>query len=152
MPQDRDVVGRTAGDDEKVPHVPPIRRFGGHGGSDATRPMAPHPHRVTVTLTEQVADQPVDQPLPGDVVPDQVADGQQPEIDGRLTDLGGFARLGREGIDLLLEAARHLIVDMGRTDVHFGLVGGVTLRIPEFKMAAHAQQQCVARDVGGGRG
>jgi glycosyltransferase involved in cell wall biosynthesis len=32
----------------------------------------------------------------------------------------------QEGIDLLLEAAKHLIVDMGRTDVHFGLVGGGT--------------------------
>jgi len=32
----------------------------------------------------------------------------------------------QEGIDLLLEAARHLIVDMGRKDVHFGLVGGGT--------------------------
>ena len=32
----------------------------------------------------------------------------------------------QEGIDLLLQSARHLIVDMGRTDVHFGLVGGGT--------------------------
>ena len=32
----------------------------------------------------------------------------------------------QEGIDLLLEAARYLIVDMGRRDVHFGLVGGGT--------------------------
>ncbi len=32
----------------------------------------------------------------------------------------------QEGIDLLLEAARYLIVDMGRKDVHFGLVGGGT--------------------------
>ncbi|WP_229417616.1 glycosyltransferase family 4 protein [Pseudoduganella buxea] len=32
----------------------------------------------------------------------------------------------QEGIDLLLEAARYLIVDMKRTDVHFGLVGGGT--------------------------
>jgi glycosyltransferase involved in cell wall biosynthesis len=32
----------------------------------------------------------------------------------------------QEGIDLLLEAAKHLIVDMGRKDVHFGLVGGGT--------------------------
>ncbi len=32
----------------------------------------------------------------------------------------------QEGIDLLLEAARHLIVDLGRKDVHFGLVGGGT--------------------------
>jgi glycosyltransferase involved in cell wall biosynthesis len=32
----------------------------------------------------------------------------------------------QEGIDLLLEAAKYLIVDMGRKDVHFGLVGGGT--------------------------
>ncbi|MYN47390.1 glycosyltransferase [Pseudoduganella sp. FT93W] len=32
----------------------------------------------------------------------------------------------QEGIDLLLQAARHIIVDMGRRDVHFGLVGGGT--------------------------
>jgi len=32
----------------------------------------------------------------------------------------------QEGIDLLLQAARHIIKDMGREDVHFGLVGGGT--------------------------
>ncbi|WP_338844569.1 glycosyltransferase family 4 protein [Massilia sp. W12] len=32
----------------------------------------------------------------------------------------------QEGIDLLLQCARHLIHDMGRKDVHFGLVGGGT--------------------------
>ncbi len=30
----------------------------------------------------------------------------------------------QEGIDLLLEAIRHLVFDLERTDVHFGLVGG----------------------------
>lgn len=32
----------------------------------------------------------------------------------------------QEGIDLLLRSARHIVVDRGRTDVHFGLVGGGT--------------------------
>jgi len=32
----------------------------------------------------------------------------------------------QEGIDLLLESARYLIQDLGRTDVQFGLVGGGT--------------------------
>jgi len=30
----------------------------------------------------------------------------------------------QEGIDLLLQAARHIVYTRGRTDVHFGLVGG----------------------------
>ncbi|MGZ3180890.1 MAG: glycosyltransferase family 4 protein [Telluria sp.] len=45
----------------------------------------------------------------------------------------------QEGIDLLLEAARHLILDQGRTDVHFGLVGGGT-SLEEMKQ--------LARDLG----
>lgn len=45
----------------------------------------------------------------------------------------------QEGIDLLLQAARHLIVDMGRTDVHFGLVGGGT---------SLEQMKQMARDLG----
>jgi len=32
----------------------------------------------------------------------------------------------QEGIDLLLHAVRHIVHDRGRTDVHFGLVGGGT--------------------------
>ena len=32
----------------------------------------------------------------------------------------------QEGIDLLLQAIRHIVVDLGRTDVQFGLVGGGT--------------------------
>lgn len=32
----------------------------------------------------------------------------------------------QEGIDLLLQSAQHLIKNMGRSDVHFGLVGGGT--------------------------
>jgi glycosyltransferase involved in cell wall biosynthesis len=39
--------------------------------------------------------------------------------------VGYVGVMGRqEGIDYLLRAARYLIVDMGRQDVHFGLVGG----------------------------
>jgi glycosyltransferase involved in cell wall biosynthesis len=30
----------------------------------------------------------------------------------------------QEGLDLLVAAAEHLIRGMGRTDVHFGIVGG----------------------------
>lgn len=30
----------------------------------------------------------------------------------------------QEGLDLLLEAVRHIVHDLGRTDIHFGLVGG----------------------------
>ena len=32
----------------------------------------------------------------------------------------------QEGIDLLLESVRHLVYDLGRTDIHFCLVGGGT--------------------------
>jgi glycosyltransferase involved in cell wall biosynthesis len=32
----------------------------------------------------------------------------------------------QEGIEYLLQAARHIVVNMGRTDIHFGLVGGGT--------------------------
>jgi len=42
----------------------------------------------------------------------------------------------QEGIDLLLQAARHIIRDMGRDDVHFGLVGGGT-SLDEMKQLAH---------------
>jgi glycosyltransferase involved in cell wall biosynthesis len=46
---------------------------------------------------------------------------------GRRYLIGYVGVMGaQEGIDLLLEAARHLIVDMGRKEVHFGLVGGGT--------------------------
>lgn len=45
----------------------------------------------------------------------------------------------QEGIDLLLQAARHLIKDMGRSDVHFGLVGGGT---------SLEEMQQMARDMG----
>lgn len=46
---------------------------------------------------------------------------------GRKYLVGYVGVMGRqEGIDLLLQAARHIVKDMGRTDVHFGLVGGGT--------------------------
>ncbi len=40
-----------------------------------------------------------------------------------------------EGIDYLLRAARHIVLDLGRTDVHFGLVGGGT-SLEEMKALA----------------
>jgi glycosyltransferase involved in cell wall biosynthesis len=46
---------------------------------------------------------------------------------GRKFLIGYVGVMGRqEGIDLLLEAARHIVHDLGRTDIHFGLVGGGT--------------------------
>jgi len=46
---------------------------------------------------------------------------------GRRFLVGYVGVMGRqEGIDLLLESARILVREMGRTDVHFGLVGGGT--------------------------
>jgi glycosyltransferase involved in cell wall biosynthesis len=46
---------------------------------------------------------------------------------GRKFLVGYVGVMGRqEGIDLLLEAARVIVQDMGRDDVHFGLVGGGT--------------------------
>lgn len=52
----------------------------------------------------------------------------KPELKkGRRYLVGYVGVMGKqEGIDYLLQAARHLIHDMGRTDVHFGLVGGGT--------------------------
>jgi len=41
----------------------------------------------------------------------------------------------QEGIDLLLQAARHVVKDMGRDDVHFGFVGGGT-SLEEMKQLA----------------
>ncbi len=46
---------------------------------------------------------------------------------GRQYLVGYVGVMGRqEGIDLLLQAARHIVRDRARTDVHFGLVGGGT--------------------------
>jgi len=41
----------------------------------------------------------------------------------------------QEGIDYLLKAARHITLDLGRSDVHFGLVGGGT-SLEEMKALA----------------
>ncbi len=39
--------------------------------------------------------------------------------------IGYVGVIGRqEGLDLLLESAEHLILNLGRTDIHFGIVGG----------------------------
>lgn len=55
---------------------------------------------------------------------------------GRKYLVGYVGVMGKqEGIDLLLQAARHIIVDQGRTDVHFGLVGGGT-SLEEMKLYA----------------
>ena len=55
---------------------------------------------------------------------------------GRQYLVGYVGVMGRqEGIDLLLQAARILIRDMGRDDVHFGLVGGGT-SLEEMKALA----------------
>jgi glycosyltransferase involved in cell wall biosynthesis len=46
---------------------------------------------------------------------------------GRRYLVGYVGVMGRqEGIDYLLRAARHIVHDLKRTDVHFGLVGGGT--------------------------
>src|ERR1700694_425374 len=47
----------------------------------------------------------------------------------------------QEGIDLLLQAARHIVDGMGRRDVQFGLVGGGT-SLDEMK--AYAQELGIA--------
>ena len=46
---------------------------------------------------------------------------------GRRHLVGYLGVIGpQEGLDLLLEAARRIVFDLGRTDVHFGIVGGGT--------------------------
>ncbi|HXC60101.1 MAG TPA: glycosyltransferase family 4 protein [Steroidobacteraceae bacterium] len=46
---------------------------------------------------------------------------------GRRFLVGYVGVMGQqEGIDDLLQAVRHIVHDMGRTDIHFGLVGGGT--------------------------
>jgi glycosyltransferase involved in cell wall biosynthesis len=55
---------------------------------------------------------------------------------GRKHLVGYVGVMGRqEGIDLLLAAARSIVHDHGRTDVHFGLVGGGT-SLDEMKALA----------------
>ena len=52
----------------------------------------------------------------------------QPQLKrGRAYLVGYVGVMGRqEGIDYLLRAVRHLVFDLRRTDIHFGLVGGGT--------------------------
>ncbi len=61
----------------------------------------------------------------------------QPELKrGRKHLVGYVGVMGRqEGIDLLLQAVRSIVHDHGRTDVHFGLVGGGT-SLEEMKALA----------------
>jgi glycosyltransferase involved in cell wall biosynthesis len=61
---------------------------------------------------------------------------------GREHLVGYVGVMGKqEGIDLLLQAARHIIVNMGRRDVQFGLVGGGTSL---DQMKAYAQELGIA--------
>jgi glycosyltransferase involved in cell wall biosynthesis len=56
---------------------------------------------------------------------------------GRRYLVGYVGVMGKqEGIDYLLRAAAHLVHELGRTDVHFGLVGGGT-SLDEMKALAH---------------
>jgi len=55
---------------------------------------------------------------------------------GRRYLVGYVGVMGRqEGIDHLLRAARHIVLELGRRDVHFGLVGGGT-SLEEMKTLA----------------
>ena len=55
---------------------------------------------------------------------------------GRKHLVGYVGVMGKqEGIDLLLQAVRHVVHDMGRRDIHFGLVGGGT-SLAEMKALA----------------
>ena len=61
---------------------------------------------------------------------------------GRKYLVGYVGVMGKqEGIDYLLRAAKHIIFDMGRSDVHFGLVGGGTSL---GEMQAYAQELGIA--------
>ncbi|MBL8267695.1 glycosyltransferase family 4 protein [Steroidobacter sp.] len=65
----------------------------------------------------------------------------QPELkQGRKYLVGYVGVMGRqEGIDGLLAAAHHIVHDMGRSDVHFGLVGGGTELEAMKKLAQELQ-------------
>jgi glycosyltransferase involved in cell wall biosynthesis len=55
---------------------------------------------------------------------------------GRRYLVGYVGVMGKqEGIEYLLDAARYIVRDLGREDVHFGLVGGGT-SLPEMKQRA----------------
>jgi glycosyltransferase involved in cell wall biosynthesis len=56
---------------------------------------------------------------------------------GRRYLVGYVGVMGRqEGIDLLLQAVRCIVHDMGRRDIHFGLVGSGT-ELPELQAMSH---------------
>lgn len=61
----------------------------------------------------------------------------KPELKRGRTFLVGYVGVmgKQEGIDHLLQAARHIVHDMGRQDIHFGLVGGGT-SLEEMKQLA----------------
>jgi glycosyltransferase involved in cell wall biosynthesis len=64
---------------------------------------------------------------------------------GRRFLVGYVGVMGKqEGIDYLLRAAAHIVKDLGRTDVHFGLVGGGT-ELDE--MRRYAQELGIAEHV-----
>jgi glycosyltransferase involved in cell wall biosynthesis len=64
---------------------------------------------------------------------------------GRRYLIGYVGVMGRqEGIDLLLQAVRHIVFDKGRQDIHFGLVGGGT---ELARLQAMAQELGVAEFV-----
>jgi glycosyltransferase involved in cell wall biosynthesis len=64
---------------------------------------------------------------------------------GRKYLVGYVGVMGKqEGVDHLLRAASHLVHDLGRTDVHFGLVGGGT-SLEDMK--AYAQELRIADHV-----
>jgi glycosyltransferase involved in cell wall biosynthesis len=55
---------------------------------------------------------------------------------GRRYLVGYVGVMGKqEGIDYLLRGARHIVLDLGRSDIHFGLVGGGT-SLEEMKALA----------------
>lgn len=55
---------------------------------------------------------------------------------GRKYLVGYVGVMGKqEGIDFLLQSVRHIVHDLGRTDIHFGLVGGGT-SLEEMKQLA----------------
>ncbi len=65
----------------------------------------------------------------------------KPELKCGKTWLVGYVGVmgAQEGIDLLLQAAKYIIKDMKRSDVHFGIVGGGT---------SLEQMQTMAREMG----
>jgi glycosyltransferase involved in cell wall biosynthesis len=66
----------------------------------------------------------------------RILPAHEPLKRGRRYLVGYVGVMGRqEGIDHLLRAARHIVVELGRRDVHFGLVGGGT-SLEEMKTLA----------------